>query len=76
MFSKVLRLILCNQIVQGADHVRLETVVLLLDGFHESRNAHDVSKVDVESRQTVDFEAMDLGNVVFVAIRNTGRGAR
>lgn len=76
MLLEVSRLVLGDEVVQRPRHEREEAVVFGRDGVGEDAvfQRHEVLEVDVERREIVDPEAVDLRNVVLVAGHGAGRG--
>lgn len=67
MLSVVLRLVFGDEIVQGANHVWMETVEIVLDGSGQNTSVvHEVGEIDVEGGELELAQAVDLGDVVLV----------
>lgn len=73
MLSKVARFMSCDEIMKGASEEREIAVIVIGNGIGEGLVAqgHQMLKIDIEGRQVVDPQAMDLSNVVLVAAHRT-----
>ncbi len=67
MIAEVLRLVLGDHVVQAADQEGQKAIVVLRNGGRQRAvlRRRQVLVVDVQRRQAVHAEAMDLGDVVF-----------
>lgn len=68
MRTVIARLIFCNEVVQRTQHIRLETVIVVLDGIGEDSalEVHQMGEIEVEGGEVELAQAVYLCNVVFV----------
>jgi hypothetical protein len=73
VLAEILWLILCDQVVQSSEHIRLVSVEIALDCACQNTfgELHDVCEVDVERRKLKLRKAVNLCNVVSVRCYGT-----
>ena len=76
MLAEVDWFVFGNDIMKGANEIRLETVIFFQNGSscHSLAKSQKVSVIDVKRGKTVMGKTMYLRNVVFVRTGDTGRG--
>lgn len=74
MLAEIGRLVVCDTIMQGTNHVGEEPVVMTDNGIGQRAifEAQDMSEVDIEGREAKESKTDNLSLVVFCGIRNIG----
>ena len=74
MLAEVLGLVLRDEVMQRANHIWEETIVLAGDRVrdHAIFVSLQMGIIDVECGEIVQSQATDLGDVVFVCCRQAG----